>query len=311
MNEQSGKAFDDALYGISENIAKVLFLLPTHIKEKTQEIRLRLGKEVALTVGGRTFFVMPDSTVSSFPQGGIKAEKKDLEDSFRQLCRSSVYSHINQIKNGYIMMRGGMRAGVCGTFSPEAGLTHISSVNIRIARQIFGVADSLIQDYRGGGVLIAGPPGSGKTTLLRDFIRQLSNGAKGEFYRVCVIDSRGEISASFEGVCHNDLGVNTDILSGFEKSLGTEIAIRTLYPHFVAFDEIGSKAELQGVADCICAGVDIITTAHIGNIEELMKREITRLLLQSSAIKNVVILKNPAGSQGLVLTAEEVTKNCG
>ena len=107
------------------------------------------------------------------------------------------------------------------------------------------------------------------------------------------------------------MGVNTDILLGVEKHKGAEIAIRTLYPHFVAFDEIGSRQELYSVKQCLMAGVDIITTAHIGDKELLMKREITRELLLSGAVKTVAVLKTPAGSGAELLKAEEVTKNCG
>ncbi len=311
MDKKNSRVFDNALYGICERLRKVLFLLPDSVKVQVQEIRLRSGKAVALTVSGETLFVCSDGTVSHAPEKCIKADRKDLEESFKLLCRSSVYSHLNEIKNGYIMMKGGHRAGVCGTFSEEGAISYVSSANIRLAKEFFGAADFLVRSYNGGGVLIAGPPGSGKTTVLRDFIRQLSCGNMGRFYRVAVVDTRGEIGASFEGVAHNDLGANTDILLGVEKHKGTEIAIRTLYPHFVAFDEIGSKQELDSVSECFLAGVNIITTAHIGAPEELMKREITRKLLLSGAVKTIAVLKTPAGSGAELLKAEEVTKNCG
>lgn len=311
MDTRGNSIFDNALYSVSPRLANPLFLLPCEIKDKVQEIRLRNGKTVALTVSGDPLFVMPDGQVSSMPDDGVKADKKDLEESFRLLCRSSVYSHLKEIKNGYIMMEGGHRAGVCGTFSKEGGISFVSSINIRLARQLLGSADFLTQNFESGGVLIAGAPGSGKTTVLRDLVRQLSNGAAGRQYRVAVVDTRGEISASFEGMAHNDLGSNTDVLLGVEKHIGIEIAIRTLYPHFVAFDEIGNQRELESISESLCSGVNIITTAHIGTKEELMKREITRRLLLSGAIKTVAVLKNPAGSGGCLLNAEEVINNCG
>ena len=310
MDKKRAENFDNALYGVCERLRKILDLLPDSIKAQVQEIRLRSGKSVALTVRGETLFLFGGARLSPTEEGALKADKKDVEESFKLLCFRSVYSHLDEIKNGYIMRRGGHRAGVCGTFLKEGGIAFVSSVNIRIAGQHDGAADFLLP-LSTGGVLIAGPPGSGKTTVLRDLIRQLSSGTNGRYYRVAAVDVRGEISASFEGVAHNDLGPNTDILLGVEKSVGTEIAVRTLYPHFVAFDEIGSEAELNSIFSCLCAGVDIITTAHIGNEKELMKREITRKLLLSGAIGRVAVLRSPVGSGATVYTAEEVIKNCG
>lgn len=310
MDKKSVEIFDNALYGVCERLRKVLFLLPESVKAQVQEIRFRCGKAVALTVAGETLYLSFDSRVSSTAKDCIKADKKDLEECFKLLCFRSVYSHLSEIKNGYIMMRGGHRAGVCGTFSAEGGISFVSSVNIRIAKEFFGAADPLAP-YFSGGILIAGPPGSGKTTLLRDLVRQLSDGVFGKPYRVAVVDTRGEISASFEGVAYNDLGENTDILLGVEKHIGAEIAIRTLYPHFIAFDEIGTIDQLNSISQCLWAGVDIITTAHIKDESELMKREITRRLLLSGAVKTVAVLSTPAGSGMRLLAAEEVTKNCG
>ncbi len=309
MDKKQVEIFDGALYGVCERIAKALFLLPDSIKADVREIRMRTGKAVALTLSCGIRFLSVDSNVSTSPFGCVKADKKDLEESFRLICFRSVYSHLNEINNGFVIMRGGHRAGISGTFCGGGGVTFVSSLNLRIAREFFGAADFLKGRY--GGLLIAGPPGSGKTTVLRDFIRSLSSGLYGEFYRVAVVDARGEISASFEGVAYNDLGENTDVLLGIEKGEGAEIAVRCLYPHFVAFDEIGNERELSGISNCISAGVNIITTAHVKDQNDLMKREITRRLLISGAIDTVAVLKTPAGSGSLLLSKDEVIKTCG
>lgn len=290
MDKKTDRVFDSALYGVGERIRNLLEKLPDEIKEQTMEIRLRTGKSLALTIRGKPYFAGENSSVSVFPNNGIKVDKKDIEESFRCICKNSVYSRIEEIKNGYISMDFGHRAGIAGTFSADSGFTHISSINIRIARQIFGAASFFASRHSGGGVLIAGPPGSGKTTVLRDFVRQLSSGKTGVFYRVAVIDQRGEIAAGFNGESYNDLGENTDVLSGIEKGRGVEIALRTLYPDYIAFDEIGSDRELESVFGCISCGVNIITTAHIGSKDELYKRGITSKLIKSGAINTIILL---------------------
>ena len=167
----------------------------------------------------------------------------------------------------------------------------------------------LAASYDGGGLLIAGPPCSGKTTVLRDLIRQLSNGVSGVYHRVAVIDSRGELSGSFDGVCFNDLGNNTDILMMQDKALGTEIAVRTMFPDIIAFDEIGTANELKRVSESFNAGVSIITTAHAFDIEDIFRRSVTNGLLCSGAISQVALLSKNIGEEIKLFDARELRKN--
>jgi len=298
--------FDSALYGVGVRIREVLKKLPDTIKRKTEEIRLRAGLPVSLTVSSRPLFVLENGTVADFiTRDLLTANTLDLEESFRLLCRESVYAHTAEIQNGFIMMSGGHRAGICGTVTQGGLMRDISSVNIRIAREVFGCASELIKEFDGGGMLIAGPPGSGKTTVLRDFVRQLSNGLCGRYYRVVVIDSRGELSGSYAGSCNNDLGRNTDVLLIPDKALGTQMAIRTMFPDVVVFDEIGTAAELKSVSDSLNAGVAVVTTAHIGKIEDITRRSVTNGLLRSGAISKIALLSGTLGSAPQILSTED------
>lgn len=303
----SGNRFDTALYGVCGRIRGVLERLPEGVKRKTEEIRLRAGLPVALTVNGEPLFVSGSGYASDYISGELLiAGTDDLAESFRLLCRDSVYAHSAEIQNGFIMMSGGHRAGICGTVTPEGGMRDISSLNIRIAREVRGCATAAARLFDGGGMLIAGPPGSGKTTVLRDLIRQLSDGVCGKYYRIAVIDSRGELSASVQGRCQNDLGRNTDVLLTADRAAGTEMAVRTLFPDIVAFDELGTAAELKSVSDSLNAGVAVITTAHIGSTEDIMRRSVTCGLLRSGAISQVVILPGEPGAEPDIFPAREL-----
>lgn len=119
----------------------------------------------------------------------------------------------------------------------------ITSVNLRIAREIYGAADPLIRGYladRLRGILLVGAPASGKTTLLRDLARQLADGAVGRYVKVCVVDESGEIGAASGGGIQNDLGVCSDLLSGYPKDRGLQIALRYLSPEVIICDEVGA-----------------------------------------------------------------------
>ncbi len=301
------KRFDEVLYSVSKRTRTVLEKLSPTVKSNTSEIRMRYDKPLALTVGSETVFVRENGQTQFFVSNDLfKTTKDDLEESFMNLCNNSVFAHENEIANGFIIMKNGCRAGICGNLSKSGSMCDISSLNIRIAREIFGSANQILNNYQSGGLLIAGPPGSGKTTILRDIIRQLSNGINGRPQRVAVIDSRCEISGSSFGKPANDLGANTDILISEDKALGIEIALRTMFPHIIAFDEIGTMEELKSVSDSFCAGVDIITTAHIGDISELKSRNITRNLIESGAIKTVAILPILHGGKIRFLSVKEL-----
>lgn len=295
------KRFDFALYGVGKRVRNLLFSLPEHIKQNTEEIRLRLNCPIALTVSGRTVFIRENSEPCFYINRDLpKASAEDLEESYRLLCGNSVYAHGEELKNGFIIMKNGCRAGVCGTLNEKGFMQDITSINIRIAREIIGAANGILEKYSGGGLLIAGPPSSGKTTVLRDLIRQISGGAMGAIKRIAVIDSRGEISGGA------DLGSNTDVLKTADKAKGIEIVLRTMNPDIIAFDEIGTAEELKKVSECLYSGADIITTAHSGGINELLKRRVTSELIKSGAIEKIAFLPQIKGDSVPMLIAEEL-----
>lgn len=303
------KRFESVLYGVAPRIRGILNGLSVTVKENAEEIRLRTGLPVALTVGGETVFIRENGQTSFIiTRDLLKAEKADVEESFRLLCKNSVYAHENELKSGFIMMNNGHRAGVCGTLADGGVMHDITSVNIRIAREIIGAANDIAEEFDGGGLLIAGPPGSGKTTVLRDLVRQLSGGLCGKHYRVAVIDSRGEISGGTGGKTGNDLGPDSDVLLTADKAAGIEIAVRTMFPDIVAFDEIGTEEELKRVSESFCAGVTVITTAHIGTAEDLMRRKVTAALIESGAVSKIALLPRVHGGAIKIISVKELCR---
>ncbi len=281
--------FKSALYPLPQSLKSVLQSVTPEVMATAQEIRLRAGKPLGLTVGGAPMWVNVSGGVSYLPQSPLSVTAEQIEETFLNLCNHSVYSHIEEIKQGFIIMKGGHRAGLCGTAIPE-GMREISSINIRISREIIGSADVLLRHIGDSGVLIAGPPGSGKTTILRDAVRQLSKRK-----RITVIDSRGEIAAVRSQVPQNDIGENTDVLTGISKREGIEMAVRTMCPQIVAFDEIGSHGEVDEVIRSLMSGVEVITTAHAGSREDLFRREVTNRLIKSGAVSCIALLTRAGG----------------
>lgn len=294
--------FEDALYALPLEIKNVLLSLPLKIKAEASEIRLRANKPVILTVGGAPMWVSENATADYLPpKVPLYVTAEEINKIYINLCNHSVYTHEDEIKQGFIMMKNAHRAGVCGTVFC-GGVRDIYSINIRIAKEIKGCADRVVSAFDGRGMLIAGPPSSGKTTLLRDTVRQLSdNFGK----RVTVVDSRGEIAAVSCAVARNDVGSNTDVITGAEKAKGLLAAVRTMAPQIVAFDELSTEEEVDMIMEGLHSGVSVITTAHIGDKSDLVKRPVTARLLKSGAVGKVAIINRVGGSIE-ILNAEDV-----
>ena len=224
-------------------------------------------------------------------------EKQDIEESYRRICDFSIYSHQEEIKKGYITVQGGHRVGISGTAVLQQGqiatVREISSLNIRVARQVYGAANELLsrmgQDIS-KGLLIAGPPSCGKTTLLRDLARQLATGAGGIPKKVAIIDERGELAGTYCGIPQNDLGLCSDILDHYPKGEGMIQAVRALSPQFIFCDELGGQEDLEAVQQGLHAGAAMISTIHAGNIDDLLRKKQGQTLLQSQAFGYVAMM---------------------
>lgn len=301
------KSFVEAIENTGYRVRSILNSLPKTVKINTEEIRLRAGRPIALTVNGDTVFVEENGKVSFVFHNELPlANTQDISECFKLLCGASAYAHGEELKEGFIIMKNGNRAGICGTVTDSGFIKDVTSVNIRIAHEIEGSANELVKQFTGENLLIAGPPGCGKTTLLRDLIRQLSNGAKGKYYRTAVIDSRGELSGSYKGDRKHDLGAVTDIILTKDKAKGIETALRTMFPEIIAFDEIGTIDEFKALSESMFSGVSIITTAHIGSKNELLSRNITRSLITEGIISKIAILPTLHGGAMQIFSAKEL-----
>lgn len=307
MVEEKDERFDSAARSICERLRRPLLALPAGVKERVQEIRLRINRPVCLCCAGGTYFPGPGGRLTLKPDAGTPVtDRQDLEESFRNLCSYSIYSHENEIRNGYVTLSGGHRAGVCGTAVLQdgtvCGMRDVSSINLRIAREIRGAADALLDglgNHIWKGLLLVGAPSSGKTTILRDLARQLSGGGRGNLKKVAVIDERGEIAGTYLGAPQNDLGCCCDVLDGYPKAEGILIALRTLSPEIILCDEIGSDREVDAVEQGLNAGVTVIASIHAANAAELLKRRQAQRLLRTGAFGNVALL-DPNRGPGLV-----------
>lgn len=272
---KSGRSASDSLPAV------VMRALPNRLSDEIrrttspfgiEEVRMRAGRRCSLVVSGKN--VMLDTVL----------DRAELEAVLEGMCQGSLYAFSDTINQGYISLPDGVRVGVCGRAGCDGdriiGIYEVSSLSVRIPHRSRPCGQEicrLLNSFeRTSGVLIYSPPGIGKTTLLRSVAVMLASGSWDAYaspLRTVVIDTRGELAFASEG---RDLCL--DVLSGYPRRRGIEIATRCLNAEVIICDEIGDYEEAMSLVASHNCGVPLIASAHAGSVEQLLSRTGLRLL---------------------------------
>lgn len=278
-----------ALNCCPEAVKRKIFQLPRGELKLLEEIRFRNGQPLCYLANGR------EKEIS-----GIRTDAPLLQFILDHATEHSAYAAGEMLKNGFLTLTGGHRLGLCGRGvykeNSLSSIRDISSVNLRIAREIRGAADEAAGYLwtHPFSTLILGPPGRGKTTLLRDLIRQLSDRF---FWRISVSDERFEIASCVNGMPQFSLGAHIDVLSGIRKSEAINILLRTMSPQWIALDEITAASDVEEICRASYCGVKFLATAHVSCPEELKTRPVYRELLESRVFRNLVFIREDRSLQ--------------
>ena len=234
-----------------------------NVRGRIEEIRLRRGRQMSLTVGGENLFLP------------VVMNASDMELLLAELAGGSLYAHEETLRAGFLALPGGIRVGIGGRASVQNGkitaISEVSALSVRIPGR-FPVSGEPVRELLEagqwtGGVLIWSPPGEGKTTLLSAAALACAEGSDGHpAKRTVFVDTRGESDFPEDGgACA------LDVLRGYPKAEGIGIGCRTLGAEVLFCDEIGAEetAAVLSTANC---GVPLVATAHAGNVAELLRR---------------------------------------
>ncbi len=274
----------------NEAVSRVLSVLPRGLREEIR--RLALGRARSLS-GIREIRLRRDALCSMLyendviPLSGTSAD--ELEAIVGRISEGCAFAHRDTMSRGYISMEGGVRVGVVGRCRYEdssiVGISDVSSLVFRLPCGRCEFGEELLELYRKyspRGLLIYSPPGVGKTTALKYLAARLGSGDDARC--VVVVDERCEFLAE------DYVRARVDIMRGYRKRLGIEIAARTLSAETVILDELGAD-DVASVLDVMRFGVPVIASAHAGCAEELLKKPAMRPLFESGAIDMLIGIK--------------------
>lgn len=280
-------------------------------REQIYEIRVKIGKPILI------YSKDGESIINYVPT------REEMKSMVQKISNYSLYAHEEDIRQGFITIKGGHRIGIAGECVMDKGevktIRNISSVNIRICREVIGCSNKVMKyiasNNRIYNTLIISPPKCGKTTIIRDIARNISNGMQSirlNGKKVVVIDERSEIGACHLGIPQSDLGIRTDVLDNCLKREGLIMAIRSLSPEVIICDEIGTKGDIEALIMAFNSGVNLISTIHGFTIEDLYKRRVFVDLLDNEIVERVITLsaRNGVGTIEKVYALKGGEKVC-
>lgn len=290
---------------------EIMRILSLHIRQildradldfdRLQEIRLRVGRPFVIVQGGREAFLTEEGARTGDFRRAWQVTAQELRETMELIGKYSLYAYEDELRQGYLTLRGGHRVGVAGKTVLEGdkvkSIRYISCINIRLSHEVPGCADRVLPYLYGEHglchTLIISPPRCGKTTLLRDLVRQISNGdERHKGHTVGVVDERSEICGCYMGVPGNDVGIRTDVMDACPKAEGMMMLVRSMAPEVIAVDEIGRYEDIHAIETVLYSGCRLIATVHGSDLADIQSKPLFQRLMAEQVFERYIILGN-------------------
>ncbi|ANE48079.1 stage III sporulation protein AA [Paenibacillus swuensis] len=289
------------------SLQHIIASLPDKVQARLEEIRIRENRPLEIVYEGHYRFVTPQGMLSEQPEGAYLPPREECLKLLDLISNHSLYTLEEELRRGYITVRGGHRIGLAGRAVLDRGqvkqLRDIAGFNIRLAKEIVGAADALFPllldpaRHAPHHTLLISPPQQGKTTLLRDLARIAGSGVPGlhvKARKVGIVDERSELAACVKGVPTFNVGSRTDVLDACPKAEGMMMMIRSMSPEILIVDEIGRREDAEAIQEALHAGIIVIATAHGRGLDDIRRRPILSGMAEDGFFGRYVVL----GTQG-------------
>ena len=230
------------------------------------EIRIRAEKPITVNYNGR-YRYLGRTGLTERAENALIPSFLDVADCVYKASEYSIYAVEEELKQGFLTVKGGFRIGIAGEYVFDKGkplsIRNITSLCVRIPHEIYGSGEEIYRTCmcdRVKNLLIMSAPGLGKTTILRDLARIIGQNT---MENVLICDERGEIGVG-------EVGKACDIIKYADKVTAFDVGIRALRPNIIITDEL-SERDCPMVEKAICAGVTVLASAHIATREGLKK----------------------------------------
>ncbi|MGN0242489.1 MAG: stage III sporulation protein AA [Lachnospiraceae bacterium] len=269
--------------------------------DQLQELRLRVNEPCILIYRNTEYILDRSGVLCKDADNPYIITTADLEETIGYISNYSLYAYEDEIRQGFLTIRGGHRVGLAGKVIVENGriknVQYITFMNVRISHEVKNCAEMIVPYISDGDdvyhTLLISPPRCGKTTVLRDLIRLLSNGVNGKRgMNVGVVDERSELAACYHGIPQNDMGMRTDILDCCPKDQGMMMLVRSMSPQVIAVDEIGSREDVMAMEYVMNCGCRLLATVHGSSVDEVKQKPVLRKLIEEKIFQRYVILDN-------------------
>lgn len=286
------KIKDGGFASVTDVLIMLLSIMPKGVTREISALALLrrdfpLGlSEIRVRAEGRSSIVLSGENIPLF----TPVSPSELRELYDKALGAALYAHTDEIKRGFISMPYGVRVGI----SAERRAAELLPLDVRslvfrlpsAPSENAGAIFSLWYKKRPRGMLLYSAPGEGKTSALRALAGLISREAA---LRVAVIDERREFIREHYSDC------SVDILSGYGKAEGIEIAMRTLSPEVIIVDEIGSVGEADSLISVGKGGIPIIATAHAESLSEVLSRACVKELYEAGYFDTFIRLSRVKG----------------